>query len=250
LEHKRIGLALSGGGARAFAHLGVLKVLEEQKIEISCISGTSMGAIIGAFWAKGYSADEILQILKNIRFRKFLQWNWSKGILSSQKIYHFLNQYFPENSFKSLKIPLYVSCTDMKEAKTVCLSEGKLIEPLVGSISVPGLMMPFSFKNYQLADGGMLENLPASVLKNKCDYLIGVHSNPTNKKTIKTLRQSLEKAFLITIANNTGHSKEICDLLIEPPKLSHYRFSDFKKIEQLYQEGYSYSKKLLNNFEV
>jgi NTE family protein len=248
LENKRIGLSLSGGGARAFAHLGVLKVLEEQKIEISCISGTSMGAIIGAFWAKGYPSEEILQILKKIRFRKFLQWNWSKGILSSQKIYNFLKQYFPENSFKSLKMPLYVSCTDMKESKTVCFSSGKLIEPLVGSISVPGLMMPFNLKHYQLADGGMLENLPSGVLKGKCDYLIGVHSNPANKKNIKTLRQSLEKAFLITIANNTHHSKEICDLLIEPPKLSHYRFSDFKKATQLYEEGYLYSKKLLNNF--
>ncbi|KOY85993.1 hypothetical protein AD998_07410 [bacterium 336/3] len=250
MGNKRIGLTLSGGGARAFAHVGVLKVLEEQKIEISCISGTSMGAIIGAFWANGYKAEEILQILKKVKIRSFLQWNWSKGLLSNQKVYRFLSQYFPENSFKKLQIPLYVSCTDIKEVKTICFSDGKLIEPLVGSISVPGLMMPFSFKNHQLTDGGMLENLPSGILKNKCDYLIGVHSNPANKKMIRTLRQSIEKAFLITIANNTQNSKEICNLLIEPSKLSNYRFSDFKKATQLYEEGYHYSKKLLNNFEI
>jgi len=250
LGNKRIGLALSGGGARAFAHLGVLKVIEEQQIEISCISGTSMGAIVGAFWAKGYKAEEILEILKNIRIRKFLQWNWSKGLLSSQKVYQFLARYFPENHFKNLQVPLYVSCTDMKEAKTVVFSEGKLLEPLVGSITVPGLMMPFLFKNHELADGGMLENLPSGILKNKCEYLIGVHSNPVGKKKIRTVRQAIEKAFLITIANNTQASKEICDLVIEPHKLAQYRFSDFKKATDIYQEGYRFSKKLLNNFEV
>jgi NTE family protein len=245
LKKKQIGLVLSGGGARAFAHLGVLKAIEEYQIDIACVAATSMGAVVGAFWAKGYSTNDIKTVLETIRIRKFLQWNWSKGILNQKKIYHLLSNYFPNNSFESLKKPLYITCTDIQEGKKVVFSEGELLEPLVGSITVPGLMMPFAWKNNQLVDGGMLENLPATVLQGKCDYLIGVHSNPIGKKTVNNLRNSIERAFLIIIAQNVKQTQTLCDLLIEPKELADIRFSDFKKIDLIVEIGYQEAKKQL-----
>lgn len=242
---KTFGLSLSGGGARAIAHLGLLQYLEEKNIGIEVLSGTSAGGLIASLWAKGYTAKEILSIFKDFSFRKVLQCSLSKGLLKQKKLYDLLKNFFPENDFAALTKRLWIACTDLKAAKIVYFSQGKIIEPLLGTIAIPPLMRPVDFMGQQLLDGGILNNLPAQVIRPHCDFLLASHSNPASWQAVKTMREAIEKSFLLAIAQNTQQAKNIADLYFEPPFLADFRFTDIKKIQKIYDLSYQYAQENL-----
>ena len=163
-SHK-VGLALSGGGLRGIGHLGAIKALEEHGYRPSIISGCSAGAIIGAFYAAGYTVDEMLRIVQeNDLFPKTSFRLRASGFLDT----HFLSRLFqihiPENTFESLKIPLYVSATNLLSGKTEYLHTGALDDALLASSSIP-LMFPSVQRNETVYyDGGILDNLPVKPL--------------------------------------------------------------------------------------
>src|SRR5436190_11520451 len=126
-----INLVLSGGGVRGFAHLGVMKALDEMGVQVDRMSGTSSGAVAAAFIAGGYTPDECKQIfIKEKIFRK-LRGTFKPGLLKMDGLIPFLKMYFPENSFESLSKKLIVSATDIVTGKTTYFSEGELIRPLL-----------------------------------------------------------------------------------------------------------------------
>jgi NTE family protein len=240
-----LGLTLSGGGARAVAHLGLLQHIEEQNIAVQVLSGASAGALIATLWAKGFAAKEILEIIQSFSFRQTLQFSFQKGFLNQKKLYEILKSFFPENDFSALSKKVFVACTDLKSTQSVYFSEGKLIEPLLGTLAIPPLMKPIDFENYQLLDGGILDNLPVKVIRHKCDFLIASHCNPANTKPAQTMREAIEKSFLLAIAQNTQESKKIADYYFEPPALANFRFADLKKAKQIYETAYQYAKESL-----
>ncbi|MDX1903091.1 MAG: patatin-like phospholipase family protein [Thermonemataceae bacterium] len=249
VQEKRIGIALSGGGARGFAHLGILKAFEEANISIDVLAGTSMGAIIAAFWAKGYKADEIFTLLHQLKLRQFIRWRKPhQSLFSYQKIYKFLKNYFPDNQISSLQKPLTITCTNLIEGNLVSFSEGELLEALIGSFAIPALLEPVKFRDMELIDGGIIQNLPSEVIRQQCDYLIGVHCNPLSKKSGKNMRENIERTFIVAVQANISSAIALCDLFIEPPNLSNYRFADIKKAPAIFEEGYWYAKKLVVNF--
>ena len=138
-----IGLVLSGGGVRGFAHLGLLKVMDELNIKPFAISGVSTGAIFGALYAAGKTPDEIISIAKRNSYLGLSNFLWRKeGLFSMENIRKILLENIPENTFESLKIPLFVNATDFLRNKTVFFSSGELIQPLIASASVPVLFGP------------------------------------------------------------------------------------------------------------
>ncbi|MCA9839066.1 MAG: patatin-like phospholipase family protein [Trueperaceae bacterium] len=160
---KQVGLILSGGGARGFAHIGVLKALEQTDIQIDVVAGTSMGAVLGAFHAAGYKAESIYKIAKDLSWRDVLDLSLNSGFIKGDKLHRFLSEYLPRN-FKDLKKPLAVTTTDIETGEEVVIMEGDLITALRASSCYPGAFEPLQFRGRTLADGGIVNNLPVEAL--------------------------------------------------------------------------------------
>jgi NTE family protein len=240
----RIGMVLSGGGARGIAHIGVIKALEEIGLRFSVISGTSAGSIVGALYAYGYSPDQIFGFVNEARFFRTVRPAWTiKGILSLDGLRQVLLRHMPENSFEALKIPLFVAATELRHARTNYFSQGELIPAILASCCVPIIFDPVALNGGVYVDGGVLDNLPAKPIKDHCDFAIGSHCNflgsdfdPRNIKLIA------ERSALMAISSNTVESKLLCDVLIEPPDLGKVSGSDLTKAKEIFEIGYRYTK--------
>jgi len=240
----KIGITLSGGGARGIAHIGVLKALEEIGVEISMISGTSAGSIVGALYSRGYKPEEILSIIQKVSVFKSVKpaWTWV-GLLSLAGLKNVFLKYIPENDFEALRIPLTVAATDIKKGEVVYFSQGELIPSLMASCCVPAVFAPVSFEGKLFVDGGVLDNLPVKPIRENCDLLIGSHCNPIGSDfDAKNLRAIIERSLLMAINGNTQKSRELCDVFIEPPDLSRFTGFGLSKAQEIFDIGYQFTK--------
>lgn len=238
----RIGITLSGGSARAYAHVGILKALEEQGVESEIISGTSMGAVVGAFYAAGYSVDDMKKILLNESVYKIMGFSWRKtGLLKMEKLKDILQEYLPDN-FSDLKKPLYVGLTNLNEATKEIYNSGPLYEYLIATCSAPGIFAPRIINGNSYVDGGLMCNLPASAIREKCEILIGAHVNyPGTTKSLKGPKEILIRTVLLGINQNAKPEMELCDYLIDPPEMQDFSLVDFKKAGDIMEAGYNYT---------
>ena len=150
----KVGLALGGGFARGIAHLGVLRALEQQKIQIDCIAGTSAGALAGMAYASGLPFEEIVREAAAIRFGNFGQWRFSRmGLASNQRLESYPSVHLGVKNFEDLKIPLAVAATDLISGEAVYFTKGPLGPALRASCAYPGLFRPVEYENRLLVDG-------------------------------------------------------------------------------------------------
>jgi len=244
----KIGITLSGGGARGIAHLGVLQALEELGVEISVLSGTSAGSIVGSLYAYGYNPEEILSIIQKVSVFKSVRpaWTWI-GLLSLDGLKDVLLKYIPENNFDALKVPLTIAATDIKKGEIIYFSDGELIPCIMASCCVPAVFAPVPLGEKLLVDGGVLENLPTQPIRKKCDLLIGSHCNPIGSDfDAKNLRTIIERSLLMAVNGNTQKSRELCDVFIEPPALDKFTGFGLAKAQEIFDIGYRFTK---NNFK-
>lgn len=245
-DHK-IGLALSGGGARGISHLGVLKGLNEIGIYPTQVSGTSAGAIVGAMYCQGYQPDEILKIILDTNYFKFLRpaISWT-GILKMTSIEGLFKIYLKHNDFSELNIPLTVTATDIKKGKTLYFSEGKLIPAVMASACIPGMFEPIIYQNKHLVDGGILNNLPVEPHEGTCDFVIGVNCNHLPEESnIKNMKNLIERSVIMMMNHNVYSRISKCDYFIESPGLGKYGVFDLKKASALFQAGYDQVRKYI-----
>lgn len=238
----KIGLVLSGGGARGFAHLGFLKALEEFGVEVSAISGVSAGGLVGALYAQGLSPEQILEVGKNnlnfgftallLRRRRFLSLEFAKKILI---------EHIPHNSFEQLKIPFFVNATDFIHNKSVFFSKGILIPRLIASASVPVIFSPVEMETKKYVDGGLLDNFPVEPLITICDKIIGCHVNKLNDISNETVKMgrfaTIERCYHMSIANSVYSKIHHCNLFIEP-ELYQFGMFDTRKADKIFEIGY------------
>jgi NTE family protein len=244
----KVGLVLSGGGARGISHVGVLKALDELGVSVNCISGTSIGAVIGAFYANGFSPDNILEIIVKTSFFKSIRPAWTlKGLLSMHGLHDLLLKYIPHNSFESLTIPLTVSATDIREGKSVYFTSGELIPALLASSSVPVVFNPYKLNGSTYIDGGVLDNLPARPIRANCDLLIGLHCNHVNEEFEgKSFRSVIERSLLMAINGNTSVNINLCDIVIQSPEAGKISTFEFGRAKELFEIGYRFT---INHFK-
>jgi NTE family protein len=243
----KTGLALSGGGARGFAHLGVIKALEELGVTISEVSGTSAGAIVGAFYCSGYKPNETLDIISSTGFLKSVRpaWAWT-GLLSMDGFRDMLFKHLPKNSFEELVIPLTVAATEIRFGRVTYFDSGELIPRVIASSSIPALFSPLALDGNVYVDGGIMDNLPVRPLVGKCDFIIGSHSNPVDQRIdLKNVKEIMERSLLIAINVNSSHSKSDCNIVIEPPNLGKFSTFDLSKGREIFDIGYRYT---MDNF--
>jgi NTE family protein len=237
----KIGLVMSGGGARGMAHAGVLKALDEIGVKIDMISGTSSGAVIGALYADGLTPDEIFRIgeIKNLIGWKGISFDL-KGFLKTDPIKFLLKKNLKSKTFEELRIPLTVCTTDFRKAISVYFNSGDLILPIVASCSVPLMFSPVIINGRPMVDGGLLDNLPLEPLLGKFDRVIGVHVNPVQpvEKPIPVTR-ILERCFHMAISNNIRHKIGQFDVFIEPPELAKYAVFDKIHGDEIFKIGYT-----------
>ncbi|MEN2983716.1 MAG: patatin-like phospholipase family protein [Dictyoglomaceae bacterium] len=183
----KIGLVLGSGGAKGLSHIGVLKILERENIKIDCISGSSIGAIIGGFYAKGYSSKELEDIALSISRKdiyEFIDFTPSlQGIIKGDKILNFLKNFLGDIEFSQLKVPFLAVAVDLITGEKIVFTKGKVLSAIRGSISIPVIFQPYPFDNKLLIDGGVLSPLPVEELKEyqKPDLIIGVNlQSPPN----------------------------------------------------------------------
>ncbi len=243
----KIGIALSGGGVRGISHLGVLKALGESGIVPTKVSGTSAGAIAGAMYCQGYKPEEILKIIVETNFFRFMRPAISlKGILKMENVGHLFKRYLGHNDFGQLKIPLAVAATDIRKGKVVYFDEGELIPPLLASSCVPGMFEPVMIGKKYLVDGGVLNNLPVEPLDGICDFVIGVNCNHLPEESnIRNMKNLIERAVIMSMNYNVYSRKSTCDYFIEAPGLGRFGVFDIKKAPELFQAGYDHTMKII-----
>ncbi len=241
----KLGLVLSGGGARGICHLGVMKALDEFGVKFDYISGTSAGSIAGCMYSYGYKPDDIVKILHSISFFKSLKiaWTWT-GLLSFDGLRDALLKYMPENTFNCLKIPVTLAVTEIKKGKIEYFSSGELMTPIQASCSVPAVFKPVQYQGGVYVDGGILDNLPVKAIHDKCDFIVGSHCNfITSEFDIRNFRSVIERSLLMAINGNTMISKTLCDVLIEPPQVGKFSGFDLGKAWEIFEIGYDYTKR-------
>ncbi len=246
----KINLVLSGGGVRGFAHLGVIKALQEAEIAIHAISGTSSGAVTGAFIAAGYSPDETLKIMKEYRLLRLLKGSFSAGLFSMSKFEDIYISCFPHNSFKELNMELNISSTNICSGKTEFFKDGELIPALLASSSIPVLFKPIDINGQLYVDGGILNNLPVEPLLEKNLPIVGIHVNPVEEiETISSAFKIMERSLNLAVYANIKERIKHCAFLFEPPALSAYSVYAYSKANEIFKIGYQYANEKMPQFK-
>ncbi|WP_319370380.1 patatin-like phospholipase family protein [uncultured Ilyobacter sp.] len=271
-KRPKIGLVLSGGGAKGFAHIGVLKVLEENNIKVDYITGTSMGAVIGALYSVGYSPAEIEDVMietdwdgilkdvpdrldvpledkigkakypASIAFDKELNIYFPRGLKQGQKIYLRLKELLWDvggiENFDELPIPMRVIATDLDSGKAKSFSRGDLPKIISASIAIPTIFGPVEIDGRNYVDGLVTRNFPVEdIVKMGADIIIGVDvgTNIKEKKEYNILTV-LDQVLAIQSAGSTPDQKSMVNYIIEPD-ISNFKTTDFEKVDEIIKVG-------------
>jgi len=220
LQDPGIGIALGGGFARGIAHVGVLKVLEEEKIPINFIAGTSVGALIGAAYCSGVTPAELEIIARRVRFKTFARWTLSRhGFATNQRMIGFLQSILKVKSFEELRIPLAVTATDLSTGDGVVFHSGPLVDPVRASCAYPGMFLPVNIRGRWLVDGMLAHAVPTRPLVEMgAKHVMAVHLKGrwTNGNAPRHLFDVIGQCFAIAQDMCSSHWKEAADLIIEP----------------------------------
>ena len=271
---KKIGLALGGGGAKGFAHIPILEVFDELDIKPCCITGTSIGAILGALYASGHTAKDIAEMfhklivppdakLKDLMRKKdslkifeLLDPHISfkpHGLLKGEKLLGFLYEQMRVSTFEELQIPLKVVATDFWRREQVVLDSGDLLPALRASMAIPYIFTPVEQDGRVLVDGGLVNNVPHDLLGRECDVRIAVDimgSDTTPPTKIPSPRDAVYHTYQImmdAIAREKLASHPV-DIHVQPP-LVDIEILDFHKPWEIYEQGLAAKKEFKRRLE-
>jgi NTE family protein len=235
----KVGLALGGGFARGIAHLGVLRVFEENEIPVDFIAGTSVGALIAAAYASGASLDFMEEQGALTTFHDFGRWTLSRyGMASNMRLETFLHRFTSAEYFHQTKIPLSIVATDLVSAKSVHFTDGEIGPPLRASCAYPGLFMPVEYRGHFLADGFLTQAAPAEAVRELgAEFVVSVYLDPglfedRPRNTIEVISRS----FSIIQQHLVQPWRVQTDVLIEP-NVDNVLWHDFAKTPQLVAAG-------------
>ena len=236
----QIGLALGGGFARGLAHIGVLKVLEEEKVPIACVGGTSVGAVIGAAYCSGMSAAELAEMAALVRFRDFARWTISRyGLATNERMVGFLKRVLKVRSFEELRVPLAVTATDFISGEGVVFRSGQLIEPVRASCAYPGMFLPVQINGRLLVDGMLAHTVPTLPLREMgASKVIGVYlrSHWCDASGPRHVFEVISQCFSIAQEQMSGLWRAGADAVIEPD-VGGFGYDSFERAAELIHAG-------------
>ncbi|MFI5224774.1 MAG: patatin-like phospholipase family protein, partial [Nitrospirales bacterium] len=271
---RRVGLALSGGGGRGLAHIGVLRFLEEHRIPVDRIAGTSMGGLLAGLYATGRSSADLEKIARNAQWSDLLrfapsyedrpvaekqEWNrvsgqWTfrfgkklsfpAGINSGQQLALMLSRetiaYSGVESFDDLPIPFRCVATDLLSGDAFVLQEGSLPKALRATLSLPVIFTPVEWNGRVLMDGGLVNNLPTDVVRDMgADFVIAItlRASSMERTELNTLADILRQSVAIATLQNERRNAQLADLVVAVP-LDNKVFLDFGNVSAIIESGY------------
>lgn len=247
----KLGIALSGGGVKGFAHAGALKALEEFGYKPDIISGTSAGAVAGALYVAGYSPKEICDLFKNKSFSNFTNITIpTSGLFSPAKFVDFLKQKITYSNIEDLPIPMRIVATDLDAGKIKVFTEGSLAERVMASATVPVVFPPTVIDDVHYVDGGIFCNFPVDVIRQDCEKVIGINVSPLVPTQYKqTIIEIALRSYNFMFRANTKEDGMLCDILVELPDVLQYDMFDLDAIDEIYRMGYHETKLALQKNE-
>ncbi len=244
----KVGIALGGGGARGFVHLGVLKALNEQGIIPEIIAGTSAGSLAGIFIADGKSPEETHELLKEKDLFGYSKIPWSTdGLLNLDGLKTLLENEISAERIEDLQIPLIVTVTNLNRGAVMYLAEGPLIESVIASASVPFIFTPIEMNGHKYADGGIVDNLPIKPLVDQCDIIIASSISPIEETDdLDSILKISGRTFQLSINAQTKEIEKNCSIFIEPDGIRGFQLFDTSNADELFEIGYEYVRKMDN----
>jgi NTE family protein len=226
----RLGVALGGGFARGIAHLGVLRVLEQEQIPVDYVTGTSAGAMLAIAYASGHSITEIERQARATRFKDFGNWKLSwLGLASNQKLEHYPRRFLGVSTFEDLKIPLAIAATDLASGEAVYFSHGQLGPALRASCAYPGMFVPVEIEGRFLVDGFLAAPVPVDAARSLgAEVVIAVFLEAANNRRPSSIVDVIGLSFAIL--------QRHADIIIEP-SVKDFLWDDFDKTAELMAAG-------------
>ena len=257
-KRPKIGLALGSGGAKGLAHIGVIKVLEENNTPIDFIAGSSIGALIGGFYSATKDIKQIEEIALSTNWRQVLSLidpSLRQGLISGEKIKKFIENHIGKIRFQDLKIPLSVIATDLKTGETISINQGEVASAIRASISFPLVFKPVKWKSRLLADGGLSLPVPVEIVRKMgaelviavnldADYFTNGDNNKTNLGFYKIANNSINLLRYHLASWNVKNA----DIIVEPKldiKLGIVHWNKFLDGKNIILAGESAMKKKL-----
>jgi NTE family protein len=235
-----IGIALGGGFARGLAHIGVLKVLEEEGIPVRMLAGTSVGAIMGAAYCSGLTIAELEELAHKVRFTTFARWTLSRyGFATNDRMVSFLERHLKVRTFEEMRIPLSVTATDFNTGQGAVFSSGSIIDPVRASCAYPGMFLPVEIGGRWLVDGMLSYPVPTRPLREMgAERVLAVHLKGQWSKTTapRHLFDVIGQSFAIAQDMMSPVWRSAADIVIEPD-VAGFDYDDFKRAGELIKVG-------------
>ncbi|TFB23317.1 patatin family protein [Filobacillus milosensis] len=239
MSRPKIGLALGSGGARGFSHLGVIKVLEEHGIPIDYIAGSSMGALVGAFYGSGQTVENMYQLALTFKRKYFMDIIVPKmGLIQGDRIKSYISMFTFNKKLEEFKIPVSIVATDVYNGEKVVFSEGDAATAVRASISIPGVFVPVKVGDHLLVDGGVIDRIPISVVKDMgADIVIAVDCSKFEKNTeVYSIYDIIMQSIDIMQNEITNYRMVDADIIMRPEVYS-YSSRNYSQIEEIISKG-------------
>lgn len=242
-----IGLALSGGGARGFAHMGALKALEEEGIKPSLLSGVSAGSVVGALYADGYSPEEMIELFVGLSFGDLAQLTLPRlGFFKIDNFRKFLRKHLHAKRLEDLELPLLITATNLDKGTSVTFDSGNLLDIITASCCIPVIFSPIEIEGEMYVDGGVLRNFPVAPIRTMCNKVVGVNVNPfVSNSCDRKVISIAERSFNYMMQANTLADMQLCDILIETNEVEQFNIFDLDNIRAIADLGYEDTKQAI-----
>lgn len=244
----KLGIALGGGGARGFAHAGALMAIEEAGLRPDAIAGVSAGSVIAVLYAAGIRPIDMADIFAGQTFRDFVELTWGKGgLFKIEKFMNFiLSNIGGKRNIEDLNIPTFIGASDLDNARPHIFTGGEIGPRMIASCSIPIIFPPVEIDGTHYVDGGVLRNMPAWALRDKCRTLIGINVSPLRKKqSYSSIIDVAYRTYNLMAKANQSEDMALCDLSIQTPEIADYAVFDLSKIKELVISGYMHTRKAL-----
>ena len=236
----KLGLALGGGFARGILHIGVLKALEDAKIPVDYVAGTSVGALVGSFYCAGIPACELVEIARMARFRDFARWTLSRyGFCSTDRIIRFCERVMKTKSFDELKIPFAVTATDIRSGEAAVFTKGSLIDSVRASCAYPGMFPPVEIDGRSYVDGMLAYSVPTTPVRQMgAERVLGIDlgGHWVQGREPRHLFEVIGQCFSIAQSKMSDSWKKDADLVLNPD-VTGFAFDCFDRTPELIALG-------------
>lgn len=236
----RLGVALSGGGARGFAHAGALMAIEEAGLRPDIISGVSAGSVVAVLYAGGRKPIEIATLFSDQGFRDFAEFKLGGGGLFEIRRFEkfILSNLEGATKLEELSIPTYIGATDFDNGRPVEFHTGPIGPRLRASCSIPIVFTPVKIDGVRYVDGGVLRNMPAWIIRDKCDFLIGINVSPLRKYDTSSVIGAALRTYNLMAKANQAEDMAMCDIAVEINEIANYKVFDLSHIRKVFVSGY------------